>query len=175
MFHYLGVLKPRSFPPRLQDELAELRADGKVRAIAISCRDRNFAADLAADLAARGVLDVLMIRYNAAHPGAETDVFPYVHAHQTGVVGYTATRWSYLLRRPKGWKQNEPVATAGQCYRFVLSNPNVHVVLTAPRNERELAENLHEVERGPLPEDEMAFMRRFGACVHAHAPLFVGN
>jgi hypothetical protein len=56
----------------------------------------------------------------------------------------------------------------------VLTNPAVQVVLTTPRDERQLPENLREVERGPLPEDEMAFMRRFGAHVHDRAGWFMG-
>jgi aryl-alcohol dehydrogenase-like predicted oxidoreductase len=171
VFHYFGVMKPEQFGPRIQDELAELRRDGRVRTVAISCHDRRFAGELAAS----GALDVLMVRYSAAHPGAERDVFPHVSAHGVGIVSYTATRWTKLLRRPKGWPDGEPVATAGQCYRFVLTNPNVDVVLTAPKNERELIENLHEVARGPLPEDEMAFMRRFGAHVHDQAGWFMGG
>jgi aryl-alcohol dehydrogenase-like predicted oxidoreductase len=171
VFHYLGVLKPAQFGPRVQDELAELRADPRVKAVAISCHDRRFVGDLVA----RGVLDVAMIRYNAAHCGAEQDIFPYVGRHNVGVVSYTATRWTALLRRMKGWPQDQPVATAGQCYRFVLSNPHVDVALTAPRNERQLQENLREVARGPLPDDEMAFMRRLGQHVHDHAGFFMGH
>lgn len=171
VFHFLGVLKPNQFPPRIQEELAALRADGKVRATAISCHDRKFAGELAAN----GTVDALMVRYNAAHPGAETDIFPHIAAHKTGVISYTATRWRRLLARPRGWPANEPVATAGQCYRFVLSNPNVDVALTAPSNERQLLENLREVERGPLPEDDMAYLRRFGAYVHDHAGWFMGQ
>ena len=171
VFHFLGVLKPNQFPPRTQEELSALRADGKVRATAISCHDRNFAGDLAA----RGALDALMIRYNAAHPGAETDVFPHVRAYNTGVISYTATRWGRLLVRPGGWPRSDPIATAGQCYRFALSHPAVNVTLTAPRNEKQLLDNLREVARGPLPEDEMAFLRRFGAYVHDHAGWFMGQ
>ncbi len=171
VFHYLGIMKEKHFPPRVREELAQLRADPRVRAVSISCHDRKFAGRLAAE----GALDALMIRYNAAHTGAEKDIFPHVAAHNVGVISYTATRWTRLLRRPRGWPQHEAVATAGQCYRFVLSNPNVHLALTAPRSERELEENLREVRRGPLPEDEMAFMRRFGAYVHDHAGWFMGG
>ena len=38
-----------------------------------------------------------MIRYNAAHPGAEQDVFPHLAARQPAVVAYTATSWRKLL------------------------------------------------------------------------------
>ena len=171
VFQGLGIMKPEHFPPRVQDELAALRADGRVRAIAVACHDRKFAGQLAE----RGIVDLLMVRYNAAHPGAETDVFPHLAAHGTGVVSYTATRWRRLLVRPHGWPKDEPVATAGQCYRFVLSNPCVNVALTAPSNEKQLLDNLREVRRGPLPEDEMSFMRRFGAHVHQHAGWFMGG
>jgi aryl-alcohol dehydrogenase-like predicted oxidoreductase len=171
VFHFLGIMKPKEFPPRVQEELDALRADGKVRATAVSCHDRKFAGELAA----HGAVDALMIRYNAAHPGAETDIFPHLAAHNTGVISYTATRWRRLLARPRGWPESEPVATAGQCYRFALSNPNVQVVLTAPSNEKQLLENLRGAEQGPLPDDEMAFLRRFGAHVHDHAGWFMGQ
>jgi aryl-alcohol dehydrogenase-like predicted oxidoreductase len=171
VFHYLGVVTRGHFGPRVRDELAQLRADSRVKAVAIACHDRR----LAGELAAQGELDVLMARYNAAHPGAERDIFPHLTAHGTGLVSYTATRWAGLLRRPRGWPRTEPVATPGQCYRFVLSNPHVDVVLTAPRNERELEENLREARRGALPDDEMAFMRRFGAHVHDRAGWFMGG
>ena len=171
VFHYLGILKPKHFPPHVQEELAELRDSGRIRALAVSCHDRKFAGQLAQ----HGTVDILMIRYNAAHPGAETEIFPHLNAHGTGVVSYTATRWTKLLRRPRSWPEGEPVATPGQCYRFVLSNPNVNVVLTSPSNERQFENNLAEVRRGPLPNDEMAFMRRFGACVHEHAGWFMGG
>ena len=171
VFHYLGIVKPQHFPPRIQDELAELRHSGKIRATSISCHDRKFAGQLAA----AGKVDALMIRYNAAHPGAERDVFPHVAAHRTAVISYTATRWRRLLVRPRGWPKNEPAATAGQCYRFVLSNPAVDVALTAPSNEKQFLENLREARRGPLPEDEMSFMRRFGAYVHDRAGWFMGG
>ena len=171
VFHYLGILKPEHFPPRIQDELAELRAGGRVRAIAVSCHDRKFAGQLAE----QGIVDVLMIRYNAAHRGAETEIFPYVAKRGTGVVSYTATLWRRLLVRPRGWPENEPVASAGQCYRFVLSNPNVDVVMTAPSNETQFADNLRDVRRGPLPEDEMDFMRRFGDQVHKRSGWFMGG
>ncbi|NIT55765.1 MAG: hypothetical protein GWN00_05865, partial [Aliifodinibius sp.] len=92
VFLFLGVTKPEHFPPRALEEMVRFREEGKVRAIGISTHDRNFAGKLASE----GAVDVLMIRYNAAHRGAEQDIFPYLQSHHPGVVGYTATRWSYL-------------------------------------------------------------------------------
>ena len=37
--------------------------------------------------------------------------------------------------------------------RFVISNPDVHCVLTGSRSEEEFLQNYAAVERGPLPSD----------------------
>lgn len=146
--------------PAIEAELETLRDEGAVRAIGISIHDRVRAAELARTTS----LDFLMIRYNAAHPGAETDIFPYLPKGRHGVVAYTATCWRRLLKRPKGWEGEVP--TAGDCYRFCLSSPHIDVVLTGPKTVEQLRENLSELERGPLDADEMAWMRDFGARVH---------
>ncbi len=169
VFHFLGVMKPEQFDERAMEELRSLREDGRVRAISMSCHDRKFAGRLAAE----GALDAVMIRYNAAHRGAEQDIFPHVAAHGTGVVSYTATRWTYLLRRPKSWPKEARVPPAGDCYRFVLSNPHVDVCLTAPRSLKEFEENLAAVRQGPLDEEEMRFMREFGDAVYRRYKWFM--
>ncbi len=130
--------KRREFVEDVRDEFYGFRDEGKVQAIGMSCHDREFAGQLVSE----GALDVLVARYNAAHRGAEEDIFPF-----------TATRWTYLLRRPRTWPNNGRVPTAGECYRFVLSNSNVNVCLAAFR-------------QGPLADDDIRFMREFGDAVH---------
>ncbi|MDI1435676.1 aldo/keto reductase [Polyangium sorediatum] len=143
-----------------QKELLHLRESGKVRSIGVSIHDRPRAGTLAAD----SPLDLLMLRYNAAHPGAERDVFPHVKDHAPSVLAYTATAWRKLLKRPSGW--DGPVMSAGDCYRFQLSSPHVDLALTGPKNRAELEDNLAAVEKGPLSEDEAKWMREFGRKVH---------
>jgi aryl-alcohol dehydrogenase-like predicted oxidoreductase len=162
VFLFLGVLREKEFPEKVREELYRFKEEGKVRAIGLSTHNRKFAGKLAAE----GAVDVLMIRYNAAHRGAEQEIFPYVDEHNPGVVGYTATRWSYLLRRPRGWPKDARIPDAGMCYRFVLSHPKVHVCMTAPTNIRQLEENIASLRQGPLDEEEMDFMRAFGDAVH---------
>ncbi len=169
VFMFLGVMKPEQFPERVREEMLRFRDEGKVRAIGISTHDRRFAGELART----GAVDLLMIRYNAAHRGAETEIFPHTHAHDPAIVSYTATRWTYLVRRVGGWPKNRPVPTADLAYRFVLSHPDVDVVLTAPRSTRELLQNVESVKRGPLAEDEMRFMREYGDWVHEHGGWFM--
>lgn len=168
-FLFLGVMKPAQLPERVIDELVRLREEGKVRGVGLSCHDRRFVGQLMAD----GRLDTAMMRYNAAHRGAEVDIFPHLATHDPTVISYTATRWGFLLRRPKNWSKEQPLPTGPMCYRFVLSNPNVDIALTAPRNVGQLRENLKALEQGPLSEEEMGFMRRFGDVVHEQKKWFM--
>lgn len=169
LFHFLGIMKPKQFTAQVRDELAAVRASGLVRGVSVSTHDRKFAAQLACE----GLVDAVMIRYNAAHRGAETEIFPSLTPDRTVVVSYTATRWTALLRRPRGYPKDGRLPTAGMCYRFVLSNPSVHVCLMAPSNARQFESNLAEIRRGPLAEDEMRFLRDFGDIVHRQTRYFM--
>lgn len=141
-------------------ELVHLRESGKVRAIGVSIHDRVRAGELAAS----SPLDLLMIRYNAAHPGAERDIFPRKRPERPSILAYTATNWRRLLKRPSGWAGQ--VMTAGDCYRFQLTSPDVDLALTGPASTAELTANLDALERGPLTAEEEAWMRAFGKAVH---------
>jgi aryl-alcohol dehydrogenase-like predicted oxidoreductase len=155
--YWLG--KMSAFTGAVQEEMNRLREEGKVRALGVSIHDRPRAGKLVEE----SILDLLMIRYNAAHPGAEAEIFPHLARRRPAVVAYTATAWRKMLRAPGGWKGKVP--TAGDCYRFCLASPHVDVVLTGPRNVAELRENLATVNRGPLSPAEMEEMRAFGRAV----------
>ncbi len=149
-------------------ELIRLREEGKVRAIGVSIHDRLRAGKLASD----SPLDMLMIRYNAAHPGAERDIFPHLAqrapgsgSHPMAVIAYTATSWGGLLKRPSGYEGRVP--SAGDCYRFCLSSPHVDVVLSGPASLAQLDENLASVAQGPLSPEDLAWIRDFGRIVHS--------
>jgi len=154
------VSKMSALTPRVLEEMVRLRESGKVRALGVSIHDRPRAGRLASD----SPLDLLMIRYNAAHPGAEGEIFPHLAPRRPAVVAYTATSWKKLLKRPRGW--DGPVMTPGDCYRFCLSSPHVDLVLTAPGNAARMRENLAALDSGPLTAAELAWMRPFGAAVH---------
>ena len=149
------------------EALVSLRESGMVRAIGVSIHNRKRAGKLAEN----SPLDMLMIRYNAAHTGAEQDIFPHLSKRKPAIIAYTATRWGGLLKRPKGW--NGPVMTAADCYRFCLSNPHVDLVLTGPKNGRQLKENLHNLRaKGPLSEEENHWIAEFGQVVHKASSRF---
>lgn len=150
-------------PPnqKLTDGLRRLKDAGKVRFAGVSSHDRPFLGRIA-----RGEInapvDFFHVRYNAVHTGAEQDVFPHLPQEgRPGVVVFTATCWRKLLK-PRRVPAGEVPPTAADCYRFVLSHPDVNVCITAPSNAERMEENFKALDAGPLGEEEMARMRRIG-------------
>ena len=161
----LGWVRARWYVTgRTWPAMERLRATGAVRAIGFSSHDRPLAAALALDLRP----DVLMLRYNAAHRGAETEVFATLPERRPGIIAYTATRWGMLLQPLP--EQGFPAGmTAGECYRFALSHPSVDVALCAARSAEELRADVAAVREGPLDAARTQEVKRFGDAVHAAA------
>jgi aryl-alcohol dehydrogenase-like predicted oxidoreductase len=155
----------RPVPPRVLDACRKLRERGLVRRLAVSTHHRP----LIARLASEPEFDIFHVRYNAVHRGAERDVFPLLPAgNPPGMVAFTATSWRQLLgnrRIPPA----ENVPTAGDCYRFVLSQPAINVCMTGPSDAAQLQHALEALDRGPMSEDELAWMRRVGDAIY-HKP-----
>jgi predicted aldo/keto reductase-like oxidoreductase len=145
------------------------RREGRVRLLGLTSHQRR----LAAEAARSGRLDLLMIRYNAAHRGAETEVFPVTTSLGLPVVTYTSLRWGAL---PRGTPDDPPGFTpppAPRWYRFALQHPAVTVALMAPENRAELEEDLTVLEAaGPLPEGEYERLAAHGRRVRQHGGSF---
>jgi aryl-alcohol dehydrogenase-like predicted oxidoreductase len=149
--------------------LEHAKRDGVVRRIGITSHQRK----LAAQFAESGRLDVLMIRYNAAHRGAEREVFPVTERLGMPVIAYTALRWAALLRTTPEDPPGFTMPHAPAWYRFVLQQPAVAVTLAAPQSRAELEEDLQVLEAtGPLPEDEYAALAAHGDRVRRNAGRF---
>jgi len=149
--------------------LRDAKREGTVRRIGITSHQRR----LAAKVATTGLLDCLMVRYNAAHRGAETDVFPVTQPLALPVIAYTALRWGALPRPtpddPPGFAVRRPPAW----YRFALQHPAVAVTLAAPQTRAELDEDLRVLDAtGPLAEEEFATLVSHGERVRKHAGAF---
>jgi predicted aldo/keto reductase-like oxidoreductase len=143
--------------------------DGAVRRLGITSHQRP----LAADVARGGLLDLLMIRYNAAHRGAETEVFPVTAALGLPVIVYTCLRWGALLRPTPDDPPGFVVPRAPSWYRFALQHPAVAVALMAPEDRAELEEDLQVLEAaGPLPAEEHERLAGHGLRVRRHAGSF---
>jgi aryl-alcohol dehydrogenase-like predicted oxidoreductase len=152
-------------PERILDAARKMRDRGLVRYLAISSHNRSFLGGLVESRA----FDVVHFRYNAKHTGAEADIFPHISSHvaaqnRPGMVSYTATSWKQLMN-PEKVPKGERVPTAADCYRFVLSRSEVDVCMTGPANAAHMEEALTALRQGPMPETELAWMRRVGVAI----------
>jgi len=152
-------------PAGVLERVVRLQEKGLFRHLAVSGHRRPAFVDFAADPR----YSILHIRYNAAHPGAESDIFPHLSPEgRPGTVAYTATRWGSLLSARK-MPPGEAPLRGRDAYRFVLSNPDFNVCMTGPKNAAELEEALAALDEGPLSAQELERARRIGEFVRAHA------
>ena len=159
-------------PPsaRILERALTMREKGMFRYLAVSGHNRPMFAQLADDLR----FDLFHIRYNAAHRGAESEVFDQLPGNkQPGIVTYTATRWGDLLKPNKMPNGEEPLS-ATDCYRFVMSHPSVDVCMSGPKNSEEMRQALSALQLGPLTEEELERAHRIGDYVHAKHRRFFG-
>ena len=153
----------KSIPGRIIEGALKLKEKGIIRHIGVSSHTRK----LFPELEKEGIVDVFHVRYNAAHRGAEQDVFPHLSKdHRPGIVGFTSTRWG-KLQDPKKMPEGEKTPKAVDCYRFVLSNPSVDICMTGTRTDNQLYENLALLETGPMNQEEMKWMKRVGDYVYS--------
>ncbi len=118
-------------------------------------------------------LDMLMIRYNAAHRGAEGDVFPVTQKLGMPVVTFTGLRWRALLQPTPDDPPGFSPPSASDLYRFCLSNPAVSVALTAPGNRAELEASLTLLDDwSSLDSEAREAIRKHGDRVRQHAGEF---
>jgi aryl-alcohol dehydrogenase-like predicted oxidoreductase len=144
-----GVDKPPS--QKLVDRMHQLKQSGKVRFLGMSSHTRPLFAKVARGEVKLPV-DFFHVRYNAVHPGAEQDVFPHLPKEdRPGITVFTASCWRKLHKRP---------LAPADCYRFVLSHPDVNVCVVAPSTAAQMEDDLKALDAGPLDAEEMAHIRR---------------
>ena len=98
-------------PPRILDAAREAQRRGLVRHLAVSTHKRTLVPEIA-----RGSdYDVVHFRYNAAHTGAERDIFPHLPAgDRPGLVSFTATSWGQLTREEAVVRRGHPARASGR-------------------------------------------------------------
>jgi predicted aldo/keto reductase-like oxidoreductase len=165
--------------------LEPARAEGRVRMIGLTTHERPLAARIAASahssaatpadgsLPRPGRLDLLMVRYNAAHRGAEREVFPITAALRMPVVAFTCLRWGALLQPTPSDPPGFVVPRAPDWYRFVLANPAISIALMAPDNSAALAEDLTLLDSDcQLEPAQYQALKSHGDRVRQHAGDF---
>jgi aryl-alcohol dehydrogenase-like predicted oxidoreductase len=153
-------------PRRILEKALTLQERGLARHLCVSAHDRSaYRRHLASK-----VFDLIMVRYNAAHRGAEREVFPLLgEDERPGVICYNSTRWGHLFDQ-RWTPQDEKLPGPTDLYRYVLSSPDIDMVLTAPETAEQLEENVRTLEMGPVSEEEKAWLERIGDHVHALSP-----
>ena len=149
--------------PGLVRRARAMKSQGLCSYLAMSGHQRR----LFPQLAAEGQFDLFHVRYNAAHRGAQTEIFAHLQGdHRPGIVSYTATRWGQLLN-PHKMPPGESVPAPSDCYRFALSNPAVDVCLCGPQDIGQVRDALQTLELGPLDSGDMERMKRIGDYVRS--------
>ncbi len=149
--------------------LEEAKDDGRLRAIGLTTHQRP----LAAKWVESKLLDLLMVRYNAAHRRAETEVFPVTDRVGLPVVGFTCLRWGALLKPTEQDPGGFNIPAAAEWYRYVLSHPSISVALMAPNGRAELEQNLTLLgDWRELPAADRAAMSAHGDRVRRAAGPF---
>lgn len=149
---------------RVIDGALELKEKGLVNYLAISGHNRKLFAEIAQSK--ERPIDIFMARYNAAHRGAEKDIFPFLkNENRPGMTIYTATRWGQLMDTKKMPKDETPL-TASEAYRFVLSHSAVDLCMMGPGSEHEFNEGVKALKEGPLAEEEMNRIVKIGDYLH---------
>jgi hypothetical protein len=136
---------------------ARVRGHLGSRAVGASFHQRKYA--LASDL--YSLLDLNLVRYNTAHPGARSDLFPYLQPQSSSLMFNFKTM---MFRVPEerfrelGLPAGAWLPHSCDYYRFVLSQPALDGILCSPLTPEEVKAMVRAMERGPLTPQEQEYM-----------------
>ncbi len=108
--------------------------------------------------------DPVMVRYNAAHRGAEEQVFPRAALLGASILTSNATCYGRLLR-------HAPISAA-DCYRYSLGQPGVKACFSAQATMDQLKDNLSVLHEMELPSDRRELLRGHGDHVYREDTAF---
>lgn len=140
-----------------------LKKMGAVRYIGASFHDIN----LAQQWCDSPLLDVVMVRHNAAHRSAQSKVFNQRDAQnpsRPGIVtfkstgSHTGALWDAPETLPQGcWQPTVP-----DLYRYSLSQNCVDVCLTGLRTQQEIDAAISGIKQGKLTKPELEYLNLYG-------------
>lgn len=140
-----------------------LKKMGAVRYIGASFHD----IQLAQQWLNSPLLDVVMVRHNAGHRFAQTQIFNRLSSQdneRSGIVTFKSTScqagslWQMPNGLPSGcWRPKAP-----DLYRYSLSQNCVDVCLTGLRNREEIDAAIEGVRQGRLTSDEIEYLNFYG-------------
>jgi len=146
---------------RINDEvrrtLEDLVSEGKVHTYGLSTHSYSLATD-----AITTGWNPIMVRHNAAHRGAEENVFHAAQQHATTVIAFNNTCYGRLLNGAADGGASRADVSAADCYRFSLEQKAISTCLTAPTTIAQLQENLTVLETPALPAPRRALLVEHG-------------
>ncbi len=160
---------------QIRQTLSSLQESGQIGQFGLSTHNRQLAIE-----AIRQGWDPVMVRHNAAHRGAEQEVFPVASHHGTGLITFNSTCYGRMLQPPRtaiGRQLEEqsiqpaPI-TAADCYRYSFAHPAVTTVFTAPVTVEQLTENLAALHHPQLAEDRREALLMRGRFVYEENTVF---
>ena len=158
-----------SSPQGSLGSMERARSGGRLKMTGLTTHQRRLAQRI---LASRR-LDLLMLRYNAAHRGAEKEIFPLAQQLEVPLVSFTGLRWKALLSATCEDPDGFTPPPAREWYRFVLAHPVISVALMAPGEKKQLVENLKLLTDWRSPTQlEYEALRLHGDRVRRHAGSF---
>jgi hypothetical protein len=132
------------------------------RAVGASFHDRQ-AALLAVN---HRMVDIAFVRYNPAHSGARTDLLPHLlRPKPAPLFNFTNTHGCFSPEQLNAFGLNGDVywhPAVTDYYRFALTRPEIDGLLIAPRTPAELDGLRQALQRGPLDEEEEAYLVQLG-------------
>ena len=126
----------------------------------------------------RGLVDIAFIRYNAAHSGADSDVFPALNpGRTTPLFGFTST-YGHITKASDydalGVGEDKWRPEVVDHYRYALSAP-LDGLLCSPRTPSQLESLIKGLERGPLNNSQLEYMRTLGDLFEGRVERDVGH
>jgi len=158
VFYVFWVRERERLSDELLREMGRCRRDGLVHTFGVTTHSRALAREFLTQWPA------VMVRHNAAHTGAEREVFPHVDASRTGVTTFTNLCYGRMISELPGWTESVP--SARDAYRYTLSHEGVTSCWSAPSTVAQLRHNLRALDAGPMTHDELQHMRDYGAALY---------
>lgn len=169
----------------VMEVLDTLKADGRIDYIGLG----GTTAYEMTRLINTGKFDVLLTAFNYSllWREAEIEVLPAARAHNMGVIagsplqqGALSARFDEEVNSGAPWLSSPrrrqykalyafldeigmPIAECAM--RFVISNPDVHTVLSGARTPEEVDANVAAIDKGPLPQDVLKRLDEIAAMV----------
>jgi hypothetical protein len=164
------------FPTRLDVYQGHRRTGyAGARAIGASFHDRQAALLACND----NLVDLVLSRYNPDHPGARDDMFPHLTPRRsTRLFNFNNTCGFVPPDRMAGFGLDGDVYWQPHItdyYRFALSRSEIDGLLVAPRTPAEVEALAGALEKGPLDDEEQAYLLDLAAVASGRAKVVDGT